>query len=449
MYRNQRRNSLTQGIFSMWANWTIAVGFLALLVTVAPLLPARTVPLLALALGGAIAILDRRNRRLASPVCFKIQYVIQAILIIGAICLFLTILYKLHSGIDWFIHQPTDKDTPLIGIVIVSPIATLVCAYYWMRSKKHCSCHLSSNRFGGAVDRGLLGMLYLRESKYQIKTLCIVSGVTAVICWAYYLLFYININISKSDTFFFIICPSVAYVLSVLYFGVRYYILWVYYCQNNAFNSVMSHNGTVLRYIVVCDGKILLTMPDYSNEISFSDEFKIDVPVKVTLPYRENMSEHEAHQIFVDASKLTDAETRMLFKSSDRGMYNNVFHYVAYTDDADKAAEMLRGQWFTLAEVNELIKSKMVSVNLGYELSRIYTITMAWKTYDSKGRRLYAIRHYRPTFHLKDMRSWDVDYNDSNWLYVAHVNQDKPFYRLHRLWNKLTKGEGKYNSCDI
>ena len=76
------------------------------------------------------------------------------------------------------------------------------------------------------------------------------------------------------------------------------------------------------------------------------------------------------------------------------------------------------------------------------EIQRIYRIAMAWKTYDRNGRRLYKIKHYRPTFHLRDLKNWEVDYNDHQWLKVARHNEDEFWYPLRRLFMRLPKVKG-------
>lgn len=63
---------------------------------------------------------------------------------------------------------------------------------------------------------------------------------------------------------------------------------------------------------------------------------------------------------------------------------------------------------------------------------------MAWKTYDREGKRLYPIKHYRPTFRLRDLKDWDVDYSDTSWFAVAENNQDRPFFRTRKFWRKIT-----------
>lgn len=65
-------------------------------------------------------------------------------------------------------------------------------------------------------------------------------------------------------------------------------------------------------------------------------------------------------------------------------------------------------------------------------------MTMAWKTYDRNGHRLYAIKHYRPTFRFRDMKDWDIDYNDSTWFDIAANNEDGHFFRTKQFLSKIT-----------
>lgn len=442
-HSHQRRQNLAQGILSLWTNWAISVGFLILPIMITPLVSPRILPVIPLILVGVLTFLDRRNRSQMSPTCFRVPHLAQVILIISTAVLLIDVFYKTHSEINRFIGQPVNLSNPVLPVLDIAPVAVILCLINMMRSKNPLSCRSCRNRFGEAIDRGLIGMLYNRESKMQIKFLFWLSLVLAVSSWVYYIFFYVNVNINRTDNYFFILCPSLCYVISLIYFGARYYTMWVYYCQNNATAKVIERQGTTIRYLVVCNDKILLNIPEPSNDVIFSDDLKIDVPLKVSLPFKESITGHEAHDYFIDAAETTDAETRLIFQSCDPGMYNNMFHYVAFVKDAEKVAETLKGQWFSLPETNEMIREGLVAMALAAELSRIYTITMAWKAYDKSGHRLYEIKHYKPTFRLRDMQSWNVDYNDSNWLFVAEINEDKPFYHLRRLWHKLTKGIGE------
>jgi hypothetical protein len=87
-----------------------------------------------------------------------------------------------------------------------------------------------------------------------------------------------------------------------------------------------------------------------------------------------------------------------------------------------------------------MVDKKAVSPMLISEMDRLYTVTMAYKTYDSTGHRLYDIKHYKPSFRLHDIIELDVDYNDTRWLYVAKDNEDKPFYNFKRIWRRYVRG---------
>ena len=95
-------------------------------------------------------------------------------------------------------------------------------------------------------------------------------------------------------------------------------------------------------------------------------------------------------------------------------------------------------KWFDAYMIDAAMAKGIIAAPLANELFRIHTITMAWKTYDRRGKRLYPIRHYRPTFRLGDLRGWKVDYDDTDWLAVAYNNEDRRFYHMRRFWNRMT-----------
>ena len=117
-------------------------------------------------------------------------------------------------------------------------------------------------------------------------------------------------------------------------------------------------------------------------------------------------------------------------------MSAEVIHYAAFVDK--DSTGVLEGKWTSLDEIDRLMRRSRLSADMCDEVYRIFTVTMAWKTYSREGKRLYPIKHYRPTFRLRDFRDWAVDYEDPVWLDVASNNEDRPFYRTRRLWRRLT-----------
>ena len=99
--------------------------------------------------------------------------------------------------------------------------------------------------------------------------------------------------------------------------------------------------------------------------------------------------------------------------------------------------------------IDSALASNSISPVLANEIFRIHTIAMTWKTYDRSGKRLYPIRHYRPTFRFRDMPDWDVDYDDMQWFDIAKNNEDRRFYRLRRLYESLTGQLRRTGKADI
>ena len=79
-----------------------------------------------------------------------------------------------------------------------------------------------------------------------------------------------------------------------------------------------------------------------------------------------------------------------------------------------------------------MINARKLAPLLRAELVRIYTTVMTWTTYDSNGKRLYKIKSYRPTFHLKQLPDWDVDFDDHRWLFITANNDYIRFFKLRR-----------------
>lgn len=443
LYSYQRRRNLAQGIFALWTNWVISVGFLTLPILITPLVSPRLLPLIPLLLIGIITILDRRNRSQQSPNCFRVPHIIQYVLFFSSIFLIADIFYKSSSEINEIINQPVNMSHPLLPALNIYPVTMIICLINIVRGNNSRSCHSCRNRHGKIIDRGLVGVLYNHEAKQQIKLLFFISLILSLSTWIYYIFFYVNVNINRTDSFIFALCPVMFYVLSIIYLGIKYYCLWGYYCQSSNRKIITDQRGTTIRYIVACRDKIFIKLPAVSTGKVVEEELKADVPLIISLPYKNNITENEAYTFFKDATYLHGVAPRLIFKSGDPGMFKNIFHYIVFLDDFDDILKSFNGIWLTLSELNDMIKDGAVSISLASELSHIYTITMTWKTYDQSGRRRYEIKNYKPTFKLNDMPNWEVDYNDHNWLYVAEVNEDKPFYTLRRIWHKITKGIGE------
>ena len=260
----------------------------------------------------------------------------------------------------------------------------------------------------------------------------------SVVDWGYYLVHYVNVNLNSADLFFFIWLPLAMYVLSLIYLGGRYYSMWVYYCQNDEEHFVEHPGTTTLRFLLLHADRMFLCF--YGTDKFYSNGAKIkrfDTPVVITSGYHERENIHNAIDEFKKKTGIQDAEIKLIYSSPDDITYRNVFHYFAFIDNVDSVAESsVEGEWLTWGNVCQLASQGLITRDLKSEIERIYNISMAWKTYDSEGHRLYNIKHYKPTFRLRDLRNWDVDFNDARWLRIARNNDDNFWYQLRRFFPK-------------
>lgn len=436
-HSNQRKEGMSSAIFGLWRNWTIAVGFLAILSFVSPLVKQIWLTPISLGLYFGLQFVRYHMNHQSVPVCSRLYKEVSVILLmICGVVICRNLLFPSEFEIT---GQPVNKDMPMFGVLISGPVTVLVTLYFIFQRKEPLVCQMCHVRHGNVIEKGFIGTLYRREWRYQTRLLCLLSLLLTIGGWFYYLEHYINVNISKSDYFIFLWSPLVLYVLSLIYLGWRYYSLWVFYCQNDEHHLVMTDSNSTLRFIVLSDNKILLDIRSIGDKFDNGQDVKrFETPAVVNLPYQERMDSARAAQLFKQVSGISADEVRPIYDSPDNVTFRNIFHYFAFLNSPQEVADSkLEGEWFTIGELRQLIDQKLIAPNLAAELSRIYRVAMAWKTYDREGRRLYQIKHYRPTFRLKDIRSWDVDYSDGHWLMIAHRNEDSRFFRIRKFFHKI------------
>ncbi|MEE0979660.1 MAG: hypothetical protein UH625_09695 [Muribaculaceae bacterium] len=441
---NKRKKGITQGIRALWRVWTLSNGSVLLLILLSPFLPNIYMPLIALAELGVIHFIIRRNRHLRAPFCYRIPYIFAWTVFWTA---FVMVLYNLflssHFSTEWN-GQPMNPDLPIIVVLIVAPVGFLYSLWYMIRGSKSSFCRDCEARSGMSEERGFLGKIYSEEADYQTKWLVVQWGALTVIDWIYYFSFYINTNINTPDMFMFVWLPMIVLLISVIYMGVRYVMLWSYYCNDENFDKADILGKSKIRFIVICDNKVWLNIPKPEDlDINPDNQLKIDTPVKLTVKFKTNITTFEASERFHTITGVKCPEIKKLYVNSDRRMVSNISHFAVFFDspDALKGA-LVSGEWFTLAEIQMMHKAGLLASLFESEMYRIHTIAMAWKTYTKEGERRYAIKHYQPTFRLSDLPQWKVDFSDPTWLFVADNNQDKPFFRLRRLWRKYITGMG-------
>lgn len=438
-HSHQRREGLSAAIFSLWRNWTIAIGFLAILSFVSPLIRQVWLAPVCIVLFLALQLIRSAMNNQPVPVCSRLYKEVSVIILVITCIVLLRYFITGGNGAFELTGQPVNTNGPLLGILISAPVTAVVTACFLLQKREPLVCQLCHLRYGNVVKNGFIGMLYHREWRYQTRLLMVLSLLLGVVDWTYYLFHYINVNLNRADYFFFLWLPLALYVISLLYLGWRYYSLWVFYCHNDEGHVVTDPSSTTVRFLVISDDMILL-------DIRRTDKFfnngavikRFDTPAVATLPYQERYDAGRAAELFKQITGISGAEIRPMYDSPDNVTYRNIFHFFAFIDNKEDITESkIHGEWFSLGELRQLMMQHLTGNDLNSEMARIYRIAMAWKTYDREGRRLYKFKHYRPTFRIKDIRNWEVDYNDGHWLSVGRLNEDSRLFRLRRFLKRI------------
>lgn len=426
-----------QAFHSMWWNWAISAAMPTLIITLSLFVDSSWLPVASFAAMMVLYGIVRSRRYSNQAACSLVPFVMSRVMFWSGLIM-LVIDQVSHRGFadQWFeLYNP---DVPYIPVLVTAPVTVVVTLWMKLRGNNFPFCVDCRARFGTPAERGFIGRIYTQEGRAQVDFLFVRAMVLTVVCTGYYFLFYINVNLNSPDKFFFVWLPVILYLLSLVFMGTRYTSLWNYYEQELAGNNVRRPDSSTLRYLILDQERIYLTEPD--NKMSPLAR-GLDTPATVTLQKRADVPLYEARQYFRNLQGNNDFEIRTMYRSEDAGGDSNVFHYIVNVAVASIVESgLLRGRWYTLPEVERLLNADKLAPVLAAEIHRLYTITMTWKTYDRTGRRLYKIKNYRPTFRMKNIQQWDVDFNDSHWLRVAENNQDRPFYSLRRFWRRYVNG---------
>lgn len=437
-----------KGIFLLWLNWVLGLGSVTLLILLSLWVKPLYMPFVAFGMQFILFLMIKWNREKKLPVCYVYPFVVSRTLFwSGVVMLVINILYS-----RWFSHIIFDQNTinheiPFICSLIVSPIAFACCLWAHTHQRTLSFCRDCKMRSGTPAERGFLGMIFTREGQYQIfVAMWIAIGVCAT-AWPYYLLTYVNDSLTVPDRFVFFWMQLFLWLASIVYMGLRYLGIWAYYCQNIEGSPTRHGRSTQLRFIVICDNMICLRHPQVGAEVAEPGAHYFDTPESSFIPWRENVPMTDAITAFRNHTDIFDTDIRFYYSNISGNADCNIFHYFAFLTASQRekfSAENPDCIWVTFRDVAKMINDHRLAPLMSAEITRLYTMAMAWKTYLPNGKRRYRIKHYKPTFHLEDIKTWDVDFNDPTWLYVADNNQDTPFYTFRRFWRKYINGVGNF-----
>lgn len=426
----------------LWRNWVVINGIPVALIILSLVVNTDWLPVVVFATELAIYAMVRHNNEREAPSCLLLPFVMTRLLFwSGLVMVACNYLWSMGYYAEWF--DTYNVENPYIVVLVMAPIGVAVFGWAKIRGFSIGYCVRCRARNGSPAERGFVGRLFSSEGQFQLEFILWQCVVLTLVCYFYYFFVYINVNFNSSDLFFFIWLPVVFYLVSLVYMALRYFNVWAYYSQNLLTDDVSRATSSTLRYLIFSNEEIFLC-EDHDPDGMLAGDDRLDTPASLTFFFRERVQEFEARRCFSELSGIREYQLRPMYRSTAMSANNNTFHYIVDLDSPESVeGSRLKGRWYTMNELNVLLNSNRLMPMLASEIHRLYVMTMAWKTYDIHGRRRYKIKNYRPTFRLKDIVNWDIDFNDPIWMYVAANNEDKPFFGIKRFWRKYVSGVGQ------
>ena len=407
----------------LWSVWAVAGGALAVVLLFPLFLPKVWMPLIALTIGYALSRIAAYMRHgvlsrcLAMIVVVKLTMYWSALIMLGINIL--RIYYTLDNFFPW---SPTNAKIPFITGLIIFPVLSLLSLFVMLRGYSSKTYNITEDTVTG---NGVLASVSQSETRYQVQLLLLIGVCMSAVDWWYFFTYYYNVNMNTPDRFFFNYMPIGMYLISLFF-------VWSRYRNLGAVIGPMTLNprdrGLEVRYLILFDGQLLLQQNEFE---------RWDTPAITFIDTVHKDNDALIGSSFGNISGIEDYEVKRLYVTPGFSADSTVEHYAVFVKSNYIPSHWDGSEWFSIGQIDGLIKHAEAAPDLADEIYRIYTITMAWKTYDLEGHRRYPIKKYRPPFRLSDLQEWTVDYGDLRWLRVSRNNQDKPFYRARKFFSKI------------
>lgn len=436
-----------KGILTVWLNWLIGSGSISLLVLLSLWVRPLWMPFVAFGLQFMLFGLIRRNRAKAVPSCYVVPFIVSRVMFWTAVVM-VTINFMHIRGWMTLVFDPgqLNREIPFITILITSPIAAIISGWGHINRKRLSFCRDCKMRHGSPAERGFLGVLYTQMGQYQVGMLFWLSTISAVIGWTYYFFLYNNETLTLPDRFVFFWLPILLWFTVAIYIGLRCLGIWGYYRQNVEGNYQRQGQFTMLRYILIWDNYICVRTPEKDPDKMVALTPKFDTPIWAYISKQEHLSTYDAQSYLERFADTRINDVRLMYTNMTGNAECNIFHYLCFLTDKEKE-EFDKTHtdciWSNISELATLINEKLLNPLMAAEIVRLHTIGQTWKTYTPDGHKKYKVKHYKPAVQLNEIKGWDVDFNDSHWLYVADNNEDTPFYGLRKFWRKYVNGIGQ------
>lgn len=433
-------------LYSLWKNLTVGLISILALMMGSRLLPPYLSPVLALLCAAALYtyIYECKARKEATclivPIAFLYVQVIYAF-----ISILLNILYA--WGVKSIPFELTFYTQPYLPSLIIMPVCFVVFFYVNMKRKRLRTCIECKLRNGDPIERGALGSMLNHEAHIQFRNLTLLFAVMTAIIWAYYLIFYVNINVNGRDWYIFSWMTTIFVLFDEIYFIARYYNLYLDLKENNEIISPEEIQDmtakTYLRFYVVCGNNIYVDAHAVNPKTPWKEVIDTPFFTKRTV---NGIAIDEVKRII---KKMTgyDGELRFFFgrKSSEYSNHSLLRYFYFLDGTIDQYQNMnTEGEWMDYEKIKYLYSNnpgRLADISVS-DTTRLATIILTEKVFDENGYRKSKIKMYNPSFNLIDVRKSNLDFQDDKWIRISMFNSDTPFYSLKRKWRAIL-GEAK------
>ncbi len=422
-------NSSDITLRALWRNWAIGFGTIILPVIAALFVPKIWIPFICLGEAWLLISLMRTDIASGISACSLLIFLASRVLLITSLAMLVVVILCTDWLVPTVIHlELYNSEIPFITCLVIFPVTAAMCALCLVTGFGKEHCRRCQQRNGYYAGDSIVATLYYKEAKYQVSIMLYVSLALGVVEYWYYFARYINANMNDPDRFYFNYLPGAMYLISLFFMWGRYTNLRALYAE--LAQAKNSHNhSTVVRFLIFSANMLLLRQ---------SEEGLWDTPAEKVIERTPAVGEKQSRNLLEEVIGTQDFSLRYCFTNEGFAAGSNVIHYAAFVDAASHPELEDKGQWFNTYMVDAALAANALEPVLANELYRIHTMTMAWKTYDRTGHRLYPIKHYRPTFRLADLKNWDIDYDDHLWFDIAANNEDRLFFRTRKLWHRIT-----------
>lgn len=421
------------------SEWYVAFGMVTLVVVVSLWVSPLWMPLCELILAVALALFGPGRKMSANRPCGRLTTVtVYSLLLTGVVSFAITVAYRTEFVHRFFDITTLNHSIPYITSLIIFPILSVLAFFNILPAvaARHArKCHLRHEYNPGNAMFGRVVHATYRSMMLRLAFLC---ALISTIDWVYYSFFYHNVSINTPDRFFFLVVPAALYAWSIVNIRREYSVLALHTGRKVYADSgtPLADAGTlrdsvVLRFFVVRNNRLLVDLTE-QTVLACS----VDTPMIEVKSADFTVDDDSARKLFEHRTGIGDCFVRVLYSTSDPLNHNKIYHILVNIGE-NANTDLLHGEWVDVGTLDNLMKMGSVTPAFAHEIFRIHTITMAWKTYHSDGRRRYPIRNYRPTFRLSDLQQYDeLDYGNDHWLRVSRINQDKNLWWLRKHFMK-------------